>query len=125
MTDTLREAEAALRSFALGLPEAREEFPWGERVVKVNKKVFVFMGLPDELDSHLLLNVKLPQSGGAVLTLPFARPSGYGLGASGWVRLEFAPDDEPPVDLLIDWIEESYRAIAPKRLIAQIEGKRS
>lgn len=122
MADKLREVEAALRAFALGLPEAQEDFPWGERVVKVNKKVFVFMGLPDELDRHLLLTVKLPRSGGAVLTLPFAQPARYGLGASGWVKLEFASDDDPPVDLIIDWIEESYRAVAPKRLVAQLGG---
>src|SRR5690242_9119860 len=40
-----RDARADLRAFALGLPEAYEEFPWGECVVKVNKKVFVFLGL--------------------------------------------------------------------------------
>ena len=125
MTDAanLRLAEATLRAFALSLPDAYEEFPWGERVVKVNKKVFVFMGLPDEIDRRLLLNVKLPKSGGAVLTLPFAQPSGYGLGASGWVRLQFAPDDEPPVILLTDWIEESYRAVAPKKLLVQLDGR--
>jgi hypothetical protein len=80
------------------------------------------MGLPDELDRHLLLNVKLPQSGGAALMLPFAQPARYGLGASGWVKLTFLPDDEPPVDLIIDWIEESYRAVAPKRLVKLLGG---
>ena len=51
--------EAALRKFALGFPEAHEDFPWGERVVKVRKKVFVFMGHPD---GGLTLSVKLPES---------------------------------------------------------------
>jgi len=37
-----------LRAFAGDLPEAYEGFPWGELVVKVNKKVFVFLG--SELD---------------------------------------------------------------------------
>jgi hypothetical protein len=41
-------AEAALRAHALGYPGAREEFPWGDRVVKVAKKVFVFMGTTDD-----------------------------------------------------------------------------
>ena len=38
-------ARDMLRIFALGLPGAYEEFPWGESVVKVNKKVFVFLGM--------------------------------------------------------------------------------
>ena len=33
-------------AFALGLPEAWEDHPWGETVVKVAKKVFVFFGSP-------------------------------------------------------------------------------
>ena len=32
------------------LPGAMEDFPWGERVVKVNKKIFVFMGKKDDFD---------------------------------------------------------------------------
>jgi predicted DNA-binding protein (MmcQ/YjbR family) len=35
---------ARLTSFALGLPGAAEDLPWGERVVKVRGKIFVFLG---------------------------------------------------------------------------------
>ena len=35
--------EALLRKHALSYPEAYEEFPWGERAIKVKGKVFVFM----------------------------------------------------------------------------------
>ena len=35
----IKEAEAALRKVALGYPEAHEDFPWGERVIKVKGKV--------------------------------------------------------------------------------------
>jgi predicted DNA-binding protein (MmcQ/YjbR family) len=121
MTEEIRAAAAALREFALGLPEAQEEFPWGERVVKVNKKIFVFLGSDATLEQALAFGVKLPISGEEVLTLPFAKPSGYGLGKSGWVSLRFLPDEILPVDLLTRWIEESYRAVAPKRLVAQLD----
>ena len=112
-----RTAEA-LRTFALGFPEAREDFPWGERVAKVGEKVFVFLGRDDE---DLAVTVKLPSSGLLALSLPFASPTGYGLGKSGWVTARFAAKDKPPLDLLRKWIEESYRAVAPKNLVAALD----
>ena len=110
-----RQAEKALREYALGFPETREEFPWGDRVVKVAKKVFVFMGTTE--DGGFGLSVKLPASGPMALLLPFASPTGYGLGKSGWLSAQFEPSDAPPLDLLRAWIEESYRAIAPRKLV--------
>ncbi|HET6148893.1 MAG TPA: MmcQ/YjbR family DNA-binding protein [Polyangia bacterium] len=110
-------AEAELRAFALGYPEAREEFPWGERVVKVRKKVFVFMGMSD---GGLGLSVKLPRTGPMALLLPFAQPTGYGLGKSGWVSARFSPSETPPVGMLREWIDESYRAVAPRKLVAAL-----
>jgi predicted DNA-binding protein (MmcQ/YjbR family) len=105
---------AALREFALRYPEASEDFPWGERVAKVRDKVFVFLGRDDE---DLGITVKLPSSGLMALSLPFASPTGYGLGKSGWVTARFGANDKPPVELLQQWIDESYRAVAPKELV--------
>lgn len=116
----LRAIALALRQFALSLPEAYEDFPWGEVVAKVNKKIFVFFGQDATLDSELRLGLKLPISGADVLTMPFAAPAGYGLGKSGWVTLQFQPDDVLAPELFHSWILESYRAVAPKRLAAQI-----
>src|SRR5262249_6857124 len=72
--------EKALRAQALSYPGTQEAFPWGERVVKVRGKVFVFMG---RMDGGLGLSVKLPGSASVALALPFASPTGYGLGKSG------------------------------------------
>jgi predicted DNA-binding protein (MmcQ/YjbR family) len=112
-----RPAAALLREFALSFPEAYEEFPWGERVAKVKGKVFVFLG-HDEGD--IGLSVKLPQSGMLALGLPFASPTGYGLGKAGWVTARFGARERVPLDLLRSWIDESYRAVAPKKLIASM-----
>ncbi|MGA9525536.1 MAG: MmcQ/YjbR family DNA-binding protein [Myxococcaceae bacterium] len=112
-------AELALRDYGLSFPEVTEEFPWGHRTLKVKKKAFVFMG-NDE--SGFGLSVKLPESGQAALLLPFAEPTGYGLGKSGWVSAKFPPKAEVPVELLKKWLLESYRAVAPKKLAAQVEG---
>ena len=76
-------------------------------------KVFVFLGRPE---SGVAISVKLPQSGLLALQLPFASPTGYGLGRAGWVTASFGPRARVPVALLCQWIEESYRAVAPKRL---------
>lgn len=111
-------AEAALREFALSLPEAYEEFPWGERALKVKGKVFVFMG---NTDGSLRMSTKLPETAAAALSLPFTSPTGYGLGKSGWVTAMFKPDEKPPLDLLKMWIQESYRAVAPKKLLVLLE----
>jgi predicted DNA-binding protein (MmcQ/YjbR family) len=107
-----------LRAAALAYPGAVEEFPWGERVVKVNQKVFVFLGRAE--GAELSLTVKLPQSGAMALGLPFATPTGYGLGKSGWVSASFTKAREVPLGMLLEWIEESYRAVAPKKLVAQL-----
>lgn len=107
-------AEAS-RAFALGLPEATEAFPWGELVVKVRGKVFVFLGrsAPGE---PFGFSVKLPLSAHDALALPFAKPTGYGLGRAGWVSLSLPTDDAVEMAQLQAWILESYRAVAPKRL---------
>ncbi|MDQ3706964.1 MAG: MmcQ/YjbR family DNA-binding protein [Chloroflexota bacterium] len=55
MSDDLREAHEQLKAYALSLPGAYEDHPWGESVVKVNKKIFVFFGLPEHLDKRLYL----------------------------------------------------------------------
>ena len=69
-------ARERLRIYALGLPGAYEEFPWGESVVKVNKKIFVFLGMEPAPDAGLSFSAKLPISGDDVLSLPFAEPAG-------------------------------------------------
>lgn len=121
MAQTIQKTAEALRTFALSLPGAKEDFPWGERVVKVNKKVFAFMGKKDDFDEGLGLGVKLPHSGADALKLSFVEPAGYGLGKSGWVAVKLLPGDDLPVELLKKWIEESYRAVAPKKLVAQLD----
>lgn len=114
----LMRAEAALRECALAYPEAYEEFPWGHRAMKVKGKVFAFLAL---FDGALSMSVKLPVTGKSALALPFASPTEYGLGKSGWVTARFRGKDDIPLEMLRDWIDESFRAIAPKRIVARLE----
>ena len=108
----------AMRAAAMAYPEAHEDFPWGEVAIKVKKKVFLFMFHDAQ---RLSLSCKLPRSSEMALMLPFARPTGYGLGKSGWVTASFGAKDAPPIDLLRDWLDESYRAVAPTKLVELLE----
>jgi len=110
-----------LRAFALSLPGTTEEFPWEERVIKVSKKIFLFCGSIITPPPGVFLGVKLPECGEDVLSLPYARSMGYNLGKTGWVQFHFPPGEVPPLPILRDWVLESYRTVAPKRFIAELE----
>ena len=42
------------------------------------------------------------------------------LECAGWVSITFGAKP-PPVGVLLDWLEESYRAVAPKRLSKMLD----
>ena len=109
-----------VRAFAFALPEAWEDHPWGESVAKVGKKVFVFMGM-GETDGKAHFTVKLPHSHEEALALPFSETPGYGLDRGHWVTVHAPPD--APLDMLTAWVEESYRAVAPRALVKELEGR--
>jgi predicted DNA-binding protein (MmcQ/YjbR family) len=107
-----------LRAFGLRYPGAHTKSPWpGHLDLAVKDKTFAYLSLAGE---PLKISCKLPLSAEAALSLPFTEPTPYGLGKSGWVTANF-PDDAPvPVELLREWIDESYRAQAPKRMSAGV-----
>jgi len=109
--------DARLRAAALAYPETREDHPWGESAFKVRGKTFLFLSRGE---AQLSLSMKLPVSREFALVWDFAEPTGYGLGRSGWVtcRLGEAGDADP--ELLLGWLDESYRAVAPKKLAAAL-----
>ncbi|MDH4177254.1 MAG: MmcQ/YjbR family DNA-binding protein [Thermoleophilia bacterium] len=107
-----------VRAFALSLPEAVEDFPWGESVAKVRGKVFVFLGGSSAEGGRI--TVKLVESHAHALSVEGAEPTRYGLGRSGWVTVPLE-SAEVAVDVLRDWVEESYRIVAPKRLVAELD----
>jgi predicted DNA-binding protein (MmcQ/YjbR family) len=109
-------AREKVLAFALSLPQTVEEHPWGEDVVKVRGKIFVFVGAA----GSRRISVKLAESHAHALAVDGAEPTGYGLGKAGWVTV---PVRGPGVSLgvLRDWVEESYRIVAPKRLVAELD----
>jgi predicted DNA-binding protein (MmcQ/YjbR family) len=111
---------ADLRVFGLAYPGAHLKSPWpGHKDLAVNDKTFAYLSIEGE---PFGISCKLPQSASVALSLPFTKPAEYGLGKSGWVSAEFAASDTIPVEMLKEWIDESYRAQAPKKLVAQLDG---
>ena len=104
-------------AFALSLPETAEDRPWeDEVVVKVRGKIFVFAGP----NGSRRISVKLAESHAHALAIAGSEPTAYGLGKAGWVTVPLrAPG--VTVDVLRDWVEESYRIVAPKRLVATLD----
>lgn len=114
---TLAKADQRIGEMALAFPEVVEDAPWGHRAFKVRKKAFLFSSIEGD---RLGISLKLPETGVMALNLPFTEPTGYGLGKSGWVSASFGPKDKVPLALIAEWLDESYRAIAPKKLLARI-----
>ena len=114
-----RSLAGRLRALALAFPEATEDFPWGERALKVRGKAFLFLRAEGGVTSF---SVKLPRSAADALELPGAEPTGYGLGKHGWVTVRADAGRDAPLDTYAAWLEESYAAVAPKRLAARRAG---
>jgi predicted DNA-binding protein (MmcQ/YjbR family) len=114
---------ATLRGKAMSYPGAWEDYPWGEVVAKVQKKVFVFLGKGTGEDGEYSFSVKLPQSGEAARDLPFVAPTGYGLAKAGWVTVTLTPKTRVPTEMLLGWLDESYRAVAPKKMVKELDAR--
>lgn len=113
-----KKLQDSLEGFGLSLPEAWLDTPWDEgHVTKVGKKIFAFYGTQNEPG----LSVKLTESLDHARSLPGAAPMGYGLGRHGWTYIPFASLAEEDTDVLLDFVEESYRAVAPKMLVKQLD----
>jgi len=109
---------AELRAFGLAYPGAHLKSPWpGHMDLAVNDKTFTYLSVEGE---PLGISCKLPRSSEMALMLPFCKPTAYGLGKSGWVSASFEDPAEIDVAMLKAWIDESYRAQAPKKLAAQL-----
>lgn len=87
----------SIRARAMSLPEAVEGSSCVNRAFSAGGKNFVFYG---EKDLTCTLRLKR---------------------AEGWTKVVFSPHDAPPQDDLEAWITESYRLLAPKRLVARLE----
>ena len=107
-----------LREFGLAYPGAHTKSPWpGHMDLAVKDKTFAYLSIEGEPFS---ISCKLVNTWAEALKLPYTKPTAYGLGKASWVTASFADGDELPLQMLKDWIDESYRAQAPKKLVASL-----
>ena len=121
MSEATDRMVAELRRWGLTLPGAHSKAPWPDHDdLAVNNKTFAYLTLAGE---PFRLSVKLRYTSEMALDLPYASPTGYGLGKSGWVTFQPADDSLPPLQQLKDWIEESYRAQASKKFVKELDAR--
>lgn len=112
----LKHADAkALRKAALAYPDTVEDFPWGHSAFKVaGKKAFMFLSATE--DGGFSFSLKLPFRNEEALKMKGAEPTGYGMAKSGWVTFAYGPKAKAPMGKLEDYLDESWRAVAPKKM---------
>jgi len=107
----------ALRARALEFPGVAEGDSCVKRSFKARTKGFLYLGEKDESYNVML---KVGDSLDDVRRFCAERPDTRSVGETNWVTLDFAGDEAPP-PALNDWIEESFRLLAPKKLVAELE----
>jgi hypothetical protein len=78
------------------------------RTVTAGGKAFLFLSKKD-------VRLKLHESIGEATRLAAAQPGRYQVGAHGWIKITLTDEAAGPLDLLEQWIGESYRQFAPKK----------
>jgi len=115
------EAASELKAWGLTLPGAHGKAPWPEHDdLAVKDKTFAYLPAKGRPFS---LSCKLAYTGYEALQLPYAEPTGYGLGKSGWVSFNPGEDHIPDIEQLKAWVEESYRAQAPRKLVKELDAR--
>ena len=86
----------------------------------MREKVFVWVF--DDEEGGAGVSVKLKTTQQAALSLPFVEPAGYGMAKWGWVDARFPKGKGEFAGLVLQWLDESYRHTAPKKLLKQLDG---
>ena len=102
------------------LPGAYEDRPWGEVHCKVASKIFVGWGRHE--DGLMSLGFKTDKELQALLVSsdPRFTVAKY-VGKHGWVNMK--PGAKPNWDEVEHFIVQSYRLIAPKKLVKELDAR--
>ena len=113
------EIHEKVRAVCLAFPEATEKKTWGHPTFRVRDKIFASLGVAEEDDLPVMTMKAAPGEQESLLAEghPFFYPK-Y-VGSKGWIGIVLTDDtDWAEIDELV---EESFRVIAPKRLVARLD----
>lgn len=118
--ETFRHAVSEkIRIHALTFPEVVEGTSCVNRAFAAGGKNFAFLG---EKADVCRLRLKLADSIPEVEQRAATDPDRWQVGTGGWVLLTFPPSDAPKIADLRRWITESFRLLAPKKIVAEYDG---
>lgn len=111
-----------LRAVCLALPEAVEVLAWGRPTFRAGKKIFVTAGAHMDRP-HTIVFKPDPEERRALVEDPrFFIPPYYG--PAGWLAIDFGAPGADWVELA-ELVETSYRQVALKRQLAELDRRRS
>ena len=108
----------SLRQICLSFPEAAEKETWGHPTFRVNNKMFVTCSKGDTTNPTMTL--KAPPGEEELLLASGGRfffPS-Y-VGSKGWIGITLSTSTD--WDEIRELVDDSYRLIAPKRLVKALD----
>ena len=109
-----------VRKLCLAFPETSEKLAWGHPTFRVRDKIFATIGAYADDGYKVTMTTKPPPGEQEVLLAegaPFYFPK-Y-VGVRGWIG--FVVDAKTDWKLVAELVEDSYREIAPKRLVALLD----
>jgi len=110
-------ALAKIRKICLSLPDTKETMTWGKPHFRVGEKIFAGYG---KENGKRVFGFKLEMAhANLAIQVPGFSRAPY-VGHKGWVSLE--TDSVTDWDEVREMILESYRLIAPKKLLAKWNG---
>jgi predicted DNA-binding protein (MmcQ/YjbR family) len=108
-----------VRKLCLALPETSEKLAWGHPTFRVRDKIFATIGA--DADARRVTMTTKPPPGEQEALLAEGEPFFFPkyVGVRGWIG--FAVDSKTDWKLVAELVEDSYREIAPKRLVALLD----
>lgn len=112
---------APIRVFCLGLPEAHEVEAWERPTFRVRNKIFA---MPRERDGERA-SIWCKAAPGVQTLLVTGDPETFYappyVGPKGWIGITL--DGNADLDYVTSLLEESYRLVAPKTLVKQLDAE--
>lgn len=87
---------------------------------KARKKAFLYVGTNDK---GTLIRLRLGPGLDQARAMAAAAPHIYQVANIGWVTIRLPPGESGPEGLLERWVEESFRVLAPKKLVTLLNGR--